>query len=89
VLAFGFGLALGYTLDAVPVPVEMAEPAPVARRERTVVDEPVADEPSYRRYPTRTDEEVDADAPTTAEQEEAARRAEPPTVPVGRTRGEE
>jgi hypothetical protein len=89
VLAFGFGLALGYTLDAVPVPVEVAEPAPVARRERTVVDEPVADEPSYRRYPTRTDEEVDADAPTTAEQEEAARRAEPPTVPVGRTRGEE
>jgi hypothetical protein len=89
VLAFGFGLALGYTLDAVPVPVEVAEPVPVARRGRTVVDEPVADEPSYRRYPTRTDEEVDADAPTTAEQEEAARRAEPPTVPVGRTRGEE
>ena len=89
VLAFGFGLALGYTLDAVPVPVEVAEPVPVARRERTVVEEPVEADPSYRRYPTRTDDEVDADAPTTAEQAEAAHRAEPPTVPVGRVRDEE
>jgi hypothetical protein len=88
VLAFGFGLMLGYTLDAVPAPVAVAEPVPTARRERTVVDEPAAAEPGYRRYPTRTDDEVDADAPTTAEQREAAYRAEPPTVPVGRVRDE-
>jgi len=90
VLAFGFGLALGYTLDAVPV--AMVEPVPVETRERRMVDEPAG--PTYRQYPTReyptrTDDEVDADAPTTAEQAEAAHRAEPPTVPVGRVHSEE
>ena len=89
VLAFGLGLVLGYTLDAVPAPVAVAEPVPVARDERTVVDEPVAEGPTHRRYPTRTDEQLDdADLPTTAEQREAAYRAEPPTVPVGRVRDE-
>jgi hypothetical protein len=89
VLAFGLGLVLGYTLDAVPAPVAVAEPVPVARGERTVVDEPVAEGPRSRRYPTRTDEQLDdADLPTTAEQREAAYRAEPPTVPVGRVRDE-
>jgi hypothetical protein len=88
VLAFGFGLVLGYTLDAVPAPVAVAEPVPVARRERTVVDEPVAAGEAYRRSPTRTVDEVDEDAPTAAEQREAAYNAEPPTVPVGRVRDE-
>jgi len=47
VLAFGFGLVLGYTLDAVPVPVAAPGPMPVAHRERTVVrdaDAPLAAE---------------------------------------------
>jgi hypothetical protein len=72
VLAFGFGLVLGTTLDAVPVPV--------------VEEEPVAARRSW--YQRRSHVERDADAPTTAEtraqQRAAARQAEPPMVPVGR-----
>jgi hypothetical protein len=80
VLAFGFGLALGYTLDAVPVPVAVAEPVPVATRDRELVDEQAG--PRYRQSPTRVGE-TDAYAPLTAEQREAAHRAQPHTVPVG------
>jgi hypothetical protein len=44
VLAFGFGLMLGLTLDTVPAPVEpLAQPVPTARRRP--VDDTVADEP--------------------------------------------
>lgn len=76
VLAFGFGLVLATTLDSVPAPV-VAE-GPVA--ERTVVEE--------RRRPVvgetpETMTRADADAPTTAEQAEAAHNAQPHTVTVG------
>jgi hypothetical protein len=91
-LAFGFGLVLGTTLDAIPVsmvePVAAAPtPMPMAARDRTLADErPVTTRrPWYRR--TRTAEE-DADAPLAAEsraqQRVAAHNAEPPTVTVGR-----
>lgn len=89
-LAFGFGLVLGTTLDAVPA--TMVEPVAAASATQPM---PVADErpeptsrtrrPWYRR---RTQYAADTDAPTTAEdraqQRAAARRAEPPLVPVGR-----
>jgi hypothetical protein len=88
VLAFGFGLVLGTTLDAVPVAV--AEPVAEAPMTRQM---PVADEPMTRTrrpwYRRRSQFAHDADAPTTAEeraqQRAAARRAEPPMVPVGRS----
>jgi len=83
VLAFGFGLMLGMTLDAVPVPVEVpvAERRAVVDRDRTIVNEP--ERPVYRQSPTAVD---DADAPLAAEQQrEAAYNAEPHTVTVGRT----
>ena len=83
VLAFGFGLVLGYTLDAVPAPVAVTEPAAVAGRERTVVDEPV--EPAYPAYGAR----ADADAPMTAEERAAAGETEREAVPVGRRMPEE
>jgi hypothetical protein len=86
VFAFGFGLVLGYTLDAVPAAVPVTGPMPVAHRERTVVNEPVG--PAYRQSPTHATT-ADADAPLTAEQREAAHNAEPHTVPVGRTAPEE
>ena len=89
VLAFGFGLVLGTTMDAVPVVVE----EPIAAAAPATQPMPVAEErvtrarrPWYRRRSQFAD---DADAPTTAEsraqQRAAARRAEPPMVPVGRT----
>lgn len=93
VLAFGFGLVLGTTLDAVPVAA--AEPAAAASATRPM---PVADEPARsttRRpwYRRRSQFTSDADAPTTAEeraqQRAAARRAEPPMVPVGRNADDE
>jgi len=74
VLALGFGLVLGTTVDAVPV----------------AVSEPVAAAPAARRswYGRRSRAATDADAPLTAEQRvqqrEAAGNAEPPMVTVGR-----
>jgi hypothetical protein len=74
-LAFGFGVVLGTTLDAVPAPVAVEEvtAAPVVARGRpdraTVVErEPAAD--------------TVADEPLTAEREAAA-HAEPRTATVG------
>jgi hypothetical protein len=73
-LAFGFGIVLGTTLDAVPAPVAVEEvtPAPVVARRRdraSVVErEPAAD--------------TVADEPLTAEREAAA-HAEPRTATVG------
>src|SRR5262249_1445932 len=99
VLAFGFGLVLGTTVDAVPVsmvePVAAAPtpmPRPMPASERPLVDERPATtrRPWYRR--TRTVDE-DADAPLAAEsraqQRAAAHDAEPPTVTVGRNVDEE
>jgi len=89
VLAFGIGMVLGTTVDAVPV--AMVEPVAAAPETRPmpVADEPV--EPAATRRPwyrRRSRAETDADAPLTAEeraqQRDAARRAEPPTVTVGR-----
>jgi hypothetical protein len=68
VLAFGFGVMLGSCLDAVPV----AAVAPVAARAT-----PVADRERTLAEPAPADE------PLTAEQREAAYRAEPNTVTVG------
>jgi hypothetical protein len=83
VLAFGFGLVLGSTLDAVPVPVvaPVAEPVAVADADdRTLVRD--RSRPVYRRSPDDAVVE-DADAPVTAEQREAAHNAQPHTVTVG------
>jgi hypothetical protein len=62
VLAFGFGLMLGLTLDTVPAPVEpLAQPVPTARRrpaDDTVADEPMTAErqrqAAYDRRPPMT-----------------------------------
>ncbi|HEY2374296.1 MAG TPA: hypothetical protein VGH82_17380 [Gaiellaceae bacterium] len=84
-LAFGFGIVLGTTLDAVPV--AMTEPVAAAPVTRPI---PAAEEPAARRpwYRRRSRSETDADAPLTAEQRaqqrEAAHNAEPPMVTVGR-----
>jgi hypothetical protein len=56
VLAFGFGLVLGSTLDAVPAPVVAPEPMPVAHRERTVVRDADAPLTAERREAARTGE---------------------------------
>jgi hypothetical protein len=82
VLAFGFGLMLGMTLDAVPAPVPVAARTAVVDRDRTVVNEP--EHPVYRQSPTDATP-ADADAPLTADQKEAAYNAEPHTVTVGRS----
>jgi hypothetical protein len=87
VLAFGFGLVLGTTMDAVPV--ELIEPVAAAPATQAM---PVAEEPTTRTrrpwYRRRTQFTSDADAPTTAEaraqQRAAAHSAEPPMVTVGR-----
>jgi hypothetical protein len=86
VLAFGFGLVLGTTVDAVPV--ALIEPVAAAPATQPV---PVTDEPAMRRpwYRRRSRTATDADAPLTAEQRaqqqrEAAHNAEPPMVTVGR-----
>jgi hypothetical protein len=89
VLAFGFGLVLGATLDAVPVPVVAPVEEPVA----APVDERVVAErrgPRWRRRPTTatTTDTVAADEPILAEQRaeeqrEAAHDAQPHTVTVG------
>lgn len=76
VLAFGFGLVLGLTLDTVPVE------QPPARRDVVRADETmVADDrgPEWRQRPTAAS---DTDEPTEREREEAA-RAEPTTSTVG------
>jgi hypothetical protein len=80
VLALGFGLVLGTTLDAVPVAMVAPVPVAVADRDRATVDEPA--HPVYRQSPTHATA-ADADAPLTAEQREAAHNAEPNTVTVG------
>jgi biotin transporter BioY len=90
VLAFGFGLVLGTTMDAVPV--AMVEPVAAAGPTRSMPVEERETEPTSRTrrpwYRRRSQFTTDADAPTTAEeraqQRAAARRAEPPMVPVGR-----
>jgi hypothetical protein len=74
VLAFGFGLVLGTTLDAVPVPAA----APVAVPADDVV---VEHGPAWRQRPTG--DVTVADEPLTAEQREAAHAAQPHTVTVG------
>jgi hypothetical protein len=88
VLAFGFGLVLGTTVDAVPV--AMVEPVAAAP---AVPPAAYADDrPSYERTWSRLrrrDRVAAEDEPTTAEQEEAAHNAQPPTVTVGRRTPEE
>jgi len=77
VLAFGIGAVLGMSLDAIPVPEPVVEPAT-----RTVpVDDTTTTGPRWRRR-TAT-EPVAADEPLTAEEREAAVRREPHTVTVG------
>jgi hypothetical protein len=75
VLAFGFGLMLGLTLDTVPAPERATA---VERRDDETV---VADDrgPEWRQRPT---DASDADEPTDKEREEAA-QAEPTTSTVG------
>ena len=73
VLAFGFGLVLGMTVDTVPVPVE----EPVVARDETMVADGRG--PAYRQRPAVAS---DADEPLTAERE-AATTAGPRTVTVG------
>jgi hypothetical protein len=81
VLAFGFGLVLGMTLDTVPVEEPAVAAAPA--RTGTVRDDEtlVADRrgPKWRQRPAT---ENDADEPLTAERD-AAHTAEPKTVTVG------
>jgi hypothetical protein len=85
VLAFGFGLVLGMTFDAVPAlePAVVEEPAPAVATTAPVRDDEtlVADRrgPQWRRRPAV---EEDADEPVTAERE-ADYTAEPKTVTVG------
>jgi hypothetical protein len=68
VLAFGFGLMLGLTLDTVPAPVEpLAQPVPAARRR-----------------PADELDETAANEPVTAErQRQAAAGRRPPMATVG------
>jgi hypothetical protein len=78
VLAFGLGAVLGMSFDTVPVVA--------ADEENVVVDRREPGRPMWRRRPAETTaaaDEADADAPVTAEQREAAARAEPRTVTVG------
>ena len=80
VLAFGFGLVLGMTLDTVPAPVVEPVGAPatgVVRDDETMVADRRG--PTWRRRPAVGD---DADEPVTAERD-AAYAAEPNTVTVG------
>lgn len=85
VLAFGFGLVLGMTIDTVPVPEVVAAPATdtVVHDDEVVRDDEtlVADSrgPEWRQRPTQA---VDADEPVLAERD-AAYAAEPKTVTVG------
>jgi hypothetical protein len=83
VLAFGFGLVLGMSFDAVPALEPAAAAAPATRTAAPVRDDEtlVSDRrgPRWRRRPTAAD---DADEPLTAERE-AAYSAEPNTVTVG------
>jgi len=79
VLAFGFGLMLGMTLDTVPAPVVEPVGAPATAVVRD--DETMAADrrgPRWRRRPAAVD---DADEPVTAERDAAY--AEPNTVTVG------
>ena len=86
VLAFGFGLVLGMTLDTVPVPEVVDEPVRETVRDDGVRsdDTMVADRrgPRWRRRPTVVD---DADEPLSAERQ-VATDAEPNTVAVGPAR---
>ena len=80
VLAFGFGLMLGMTLDTVPTPViePVATPATgVVRDDETMVADRRG--PAYRRRPVAGEA---ADEPLTAERD-AAYSTEPNTVTVG------
>jgi hypothetical protein len=98
VLAFGFGLVLGATLDAVPVPVVDEEEVVVDRRRDRVVapaatpmDRRAADEPvTAERDAAVVDREPELDRERDLERErelarerEAAAHAEPRTVAVG------
>jgi hypothetical protein len=77
VLAFGFGLVLGMTLDTIPMPAVVDEP--VREHETMVADDRG---PRFRRRPTVVN---DADEPLTAERGAATptEPAEPRTVAVG------
>jgi hypothetical protein len=80
VLAFGFGLVLGMTLDTVPTPVVEPVGAPatgVVRDDETMVADRRGR--TWRRRPVAAD---DADEPLTADRD-AAYTAEPNTVTVG------
>ena len=77
VLAFGIGAVLGMSLDAIPVPEPVVEPATRA----VPVDDTTTTGPRWRRRTTT--EPVAADDPLTAEEREAAVRREPHTVTVG------
>jgi hypothetical protein len=80
VLAFGFGLVLGMSLDTVPATVVEPVGAPatgVVRDDETMVADRRG--PMWRRRPAAGD---DADEPVTAERD-AAYAAEPNTVTVG------
>jgi hypothetical protein len=70
VLAFGFGLMLGFTLDTVPTPVEpLAQPVPTARA---------------RTRPAEDLDDTAANEPMTAErQRQAAYSRRPPMAAVG------
>jgi len=76
-LAFGFGLVLGTTLDAVPVPVDEAVAG--RRPEQRVVTPVERKRPVWRQRPAADTVE---DEPITAERQ-AAQNAEPNTVTVG------
>jgi hypothetical protein len=88
VLAFGFGLVLGMSFDAVPAlepaaaaaPATAAAPAAPVRNDETLVADRRG--PRWRRRPTAVEDGAAADEPLTAERE-AAYAAEPKTVTVG------
>jgi hypothetical protein len=76
VLAFGFGIVLGTTLDAVPIPVVDV----VEDRRREGLDTDVVSDRRRERPDTTADV---ADEPLTAEQSAAAHDARPHVVTVG------
>jgi len=68
VLAFAFGLMLGFSLDGVPAPVEEAAPAyadPGAAARRPAADEPVSAERRYANRPAPASAEATPTEDTT------------------------